>query len=78
MSFFSKLFSRSDGSNDKDTSGPKPPLTCDCCGCEVDESDMQEGQCPECYNSEYTGPKYCCGMIYEDGEDTCMSCGEPL
>lgn len=22
--------------------------------------------------------KYCCGMIYEDGEDTCMSCGEPL
>lgn len=23
-------------------------------------------------------PTYCCGMIYEDGEDTCRSCGEPL
>lgn len=22
--------------------------------------------------------KYCCGMIYEDGEVTCTSCGEPL
>ncbi|MEU3954940.1 hypothetical protein ACIG54_17825 [Streptomyces achromogenes] len=24
------------------------------------------------------GPQYCCGMIYEDGESTCLSCGEPL
>jgi len=24
------------------------------------------------------GTKYCCGMIYEDGESTCRSCGEPL
>lgn len=23
-------------------------------------------------------PKYCCGLIYEDGEDTCASCGESL
>ncbi len=22
--------------------------------------------------------RYCCGMIYEDGESTCGSCGEPL
>lgn len=22
--------------------------------------------------------KYCCGAIYEEGEDTCKSCGEPL
>lgn len=22
--------------------------------------------------------KYCCGMIYEDGETVCNSCGEPL
>ncbi|WP_181793215.1 hypothetical protein [Streptomyces sp. WELS2] len=22
--------------------------------------------------------RYCCGMIYEDGESTCRSCGEPL
>jgi hypothetical protein len=78
MSFFSRLFNRSDGSNNKDTSGDEKTLTCDCCGCEVDESDMEEGQCPECYGSEYTGPKYCCGMIYEEGEDTCASCGESL
>lgn len=77
MSFFRSLFSESDDSNNKGTSGPKT-LICDCCGCEVDESDMQEGMCPECYDSEYTGPKYCCGMIYENGEDTCASCGEPL
>ena len=24
------------------------------------------------------GAKYCCGMIYEDGETTCSSCGEAL
>jgi hypothetical protein len=22
--------------------------------------------------------KYCCGMIYEEGEFACHSCGEPL
>lgn len=22
--------------------------------------------------------RYCCGAIYEEGEDTCRSCGEPL
>jgi len=21
---------------------------------------------------------YCCGVMYEDGEATCLSCGEPL
>ncbi len=78
MSFFSRLFSGADDSNDAPPIEAKTTLICDCCGCEVDESDMEEGQCPECYASEYTGPKYCCGMIYEDGEDTCASCGEPL
>ena len=24
------------------------------------------------------GDNYCCGILYEDGESTCMSCGEPL
>ncbi|MFF3868208.1 LIM domain-containing protein [Micromonospora sp. NPDC001898] len=24
------------------------------------------------------GPSYCCGMTYENGEDTCLSCGEPI
>lgn len=23
-------------------------------------------------------PRYCCGMIYEHGETSCLSCGEPL
>jgi RNA polymerase subunit RPABC4/transcription elongation factor Spt4 len=27
-------------------------------------------------NSDDT--KYCCGMIYEDGEAICASCGDPL
>ena len=78
MSFFSRLFSRSAGSKDKDTSGDETPLTCDSCGCEVDDSDMEEGMCPECYDSWNPGVKYCCGMIYEEDEDTCKSCGEYL
>ncbi|WP_255555895.1 hypothetical protein [Tessaracoccus palaemonis] len=24
------------------------------------------------------GASYCCGMILEEGETVCMSCGEPL
>lgn len=24
------------------------------------------------------GPTYCCGMMYENGEAVCRSCGEPL
>jgi hypothetical protein len=24
------------------------------------------------------GASYCCGQIYEEGESTCLSCGEPL
>ena len=24
------------------------------------------------------GPSYCCGIMYDDGEDTCLSCGESL
>lgn len=26
----------------------------------------------------YDGTNYCCGMMYEDGELACNSCGEPL
>ena len=53
-------------------------MTCDSCGSEVDENEVEGGQCEECRNSEYSGTTYCCGAIYEDGEDTCASCGEPL
>lgn len=24
------------------------------------------------------GPSYCCGIMYDTGQDTCRSCGEPL
>jgi hypothetical protein len=65
MSFLGRLFGGSAVSTDEDASG-------------ADENDMENGQCEECYNSEYSGPKYCCGAIYEEGEDTCRSCGEPL
>ena len=78
MGFLSRLFSGSTASNDGDSSGAATMLTCDSCGCDVDENDMEEGQCEECYNSDYSGDKYCCGAIYDDGEDTCRSCGEPL
>lgn len=77
MGFLARLFSGSGASGD-DADGATTTLTCDSCGCELDEEDMEEGQCPECYNSEYSGPKYCCGAIYEEGEDDCRSCGEPL
>lgn len=78
MGFLDRLFRGPAGSGNGHTSAAEIAPTCDSCGCEVDEDDMEEGQCEECYNSEYTGPKYCCGAIYEEGEDTCMSCGEPL
>ena len=31
----------------------------------------------ECFENS-GGPKYCCGMMYEDGEEKCRSCGEPI
>lgn len=77
MSFFGRLFGGSAANNGEGAAGTETTLTCDCCGCAVDESEMEEGQCEECY-SDYSGSKYCCGAIYEDGEDTCRSCGEPL
>ena len=36
-------------------------------GCEWGDGDENE-----------VGAKYCCGMIYEDDESTCSSCGEAL
>lgn len=77
MGFLSRLFSGSAASDDEGAAGAETTLTCDSCGCEVDEEDMENGQCEECY-SNYSGPKYCCGAIYEEGEDTCRSCGEAL
>lgn len=53
-------------------------LACDTCMNEVPEEELEFGQCNDCASADYSGPKYCCGAIYEDGEDTCRSCGEPL
>lgn len=50
--------------------------TCDSCGRFI-RADDDSGLCETCLEVS-DGPKYCCGLIYEDGEDTCMSCGEPL
>ena len=39
----------------------------------------EEEQCTSCWECSGDGmPKYCCGNIYERGEDTCSSCGDPL
>lgn len=34
--------------------------------------------CEACMPEDPGDTKYCCGLIYEDGEDTCASCGDPL
>ena len=56
-------------------------LVCTSCDEEVDDEDYwdEESQlCNACCGEVSGGPMYCCGIIYEDGEDTCMSCGDPL
>lgn len=78
MGFLSNLFGGSASPDVAGSDSTVTTLTCDSCGDEVDEEDMQEGQCEDCYGSDYSGDKYCCGILYEDGEDTCMSCGESL
>ena len=78
MSFLGKLFGGLAVGRGDVARSAASTLTCDSCGAEVDEDEIEGGECEDCYNSEYSGPRYCCGAIYEDGEDTCMSCGEPL
>ena len=52
--------------------------TCPFCGWEGDSDEISaDFGCPEC-DEGFSGPRYCCGGIYEQGEDTCASCGEPL
>jgi len=56
-------------------------LICTSCDEEVAEDDWHEEDqlCTACFEVSGDGTAtYCCGVIYEDGEDTCMSCGEPL
>jgi hypothetical protein len=63
-------------------------MTLICTSCDEvveDEADWVDfngvGYCNDCFEngaSDGSGTKYCCGVIYEDGEDHCMSCGDPL
>ena len=51
--------------------------------CEVCEEEFipeelyEDGMCSRCAELS-GGPKYCCGVIYENDESVCASCGEPL
>lgn len=87
MGLFGKLFgvSKEDGGDSSvpDVTEDAPLeavglIACDTCMNEFSEKDLEFGQCIDCASDEYSGPKYCCGAIYEDGEDTCRSCGESL
>lgn len=77
MGLLNKLFGGSEAPVSIDDASPTE-LRCDCCGAVIeDENAMEEGQCEECY-ADSSGPTYCCGQIYEEGEETCRSCGDPL
>lgn len=52
--------------------------TCPFCGSDKDADDISvDFGCEDC-PEPYSGPKYCCGGIYEQGETVCASCGDPL
>jgi hypothetical protein len=58
-------------------------LTCDVCKDDVPEDEAESGLsgeplCEYCYENYDVGTKYCCGMMYDNGESACRSCGEPL
>lgn len=81
MSFLSRLLRAGDSSapDHGSESDADEMIVCSECGDTVDEYESEDGECYECrYPDGYPGPKYCCGAIYEEGEDTCLSCGEPL
>jgi hypothetical protein len=76
MGIFKGFFGGKSGAEDEGSA--TTTVTCVSCGTEVDYDEIEEGECEDCYNSPFTGTRYCCGAIYEEGEDTCMSCGEPI
>ncbi len=80
MGLFDNLFRRSTGTPDE---APAEDVDysriCGVCGVTVDDaSELEDDMCSDCADEEYTGPKYCCGQIYEEGEWVCASCGEDL
>ena len=76
VGLFGKFFDRS--SSEGEAVSVTDTATCAGCGESFDAADLdQEGLCEPCFEVS-GGPSYCCGMMYEDGESTCVSCGEPL
>lgn len=53
-------------------------MICTACDASTPSDEIEEGECPQCRNSDYGGPTFCCGAIYEEGEYLCASCGEAL
>ena len=58
------------------SSGDTYESTCVECGETFDEGDLDEGR--RCEDCSEIFPDYCCGVMYENGEEVCGSCGEPL
>lgn len=56
-------------------------LNCGVCDRPLSESEAidhgDEWLCSECFENS-NAPAYCCGIMYDHGETTCMSCGDPL
>lgn len=78
MGFLSGLFRRSGGTDEPDNSSVEEELfECQVCAQMVPYDEFYEGSCYDCIDDSQF-PKYCCGMIYEEGESSCASCGEPL
>jgi hypothetical protein len=60
--------------------GTAMTLVCTACDDEVEDEDYWDEESKMCLGCfEVSGsPTYCCGIMYDEGEDTCKSCGEPL
>lgn len=78
MGSLSNLIGGSSVSGAEPVDGASTVMVCAFCDRDLGENEVEDGYCEECSSSEYSGTKYCCGGIYEEGEDTCRSCGEPL
>jgi hypothetical protein len=77
MGFLSKVFGSDPGDSDACAGGT---FTCESCGDEIDSSTVDNiwDLCNDSYENGDSGTKYCCGMIYQEGESVCASCGDPL
>lgn len=76
MGLFSKLFGSASGSGAY-TDSAEETDSCQECGEEYPVSELDDNDiCEGCANDD--GTRYCCGLMYTDGESECFSCGEWL